>query len=106
MLCTENIDSTITAIAERIICSGKPHTRALGTVISPVVGSAHPPVELTRWTVPSSAPVKLFAAAVLTAAALGSSRGEEACGLFGELFRKLAVRTVPGIRVEAQPGIR
>ena len=27
-----------------------------------------------------------------TAAALGSSCGEEACGLFGELFRKLEVR--------------
>jgi hypothetical protein len=41
-----------------------------------------------------------------TAAALGSSCGEEACGLFGELFRKLEVRAVPGIRVEDQPGIR
>ena len=61
---------------------------------------------LTCWIVPSSAPVKLFAAAVLTAAALGSSCGEEACGLFGELFRKLEVRAVPGIRVEDQPGIR
>jgi uncharacterized protein len=30
-------------------------------------------------------------AAALTAAALGSSCGEEACGLFGELFRKLEV---------------
>jgi hypothetical protein len=45
-------------------------------------------------------------AAVLTAAALGSSCGEEACGLFGELCRKLEVRAVPGIRVEDQPGIR
>jgi CRP-like cAMP-binding protein len=45
-------------------------------------------------------------AAVLTAAALGSSCGEEACGLFGERFRKLEVRAVPGIRVEEQPGIR
>jgi hypothetical protein len=68
--------------------------------------AALPPVEPTRWTVPSSAPVNLFAAAVLTAAALGSSRGEEACGLFGKLLRKLEVRTVPGIRVEAQPGVR
>ena len=42
----------------------------------------------------------------LTPAALGSSCGEEACGLFGELFRKLEVRAVPGIRVEDQPGIR
>jgi hypothetical protein len=56
--------------------------------------------------VPSPAPVKLFAAAALTATALGSSRDEEACGLFGELFRKLEVRAVPGIRVEDQPGIR
>src|SRR5260370_17147678 len=55
---------------------------------------------------PSAAPVKLFAAAALTAAALGSSCGEEARGLFGELFRKLEVRAVPGIRVEDQPGIR
>jgi len=45
-------------------------------------------------------------AATLTAAALGSSCGEEACGLFGELFKKLEVRAVPGIRVEDQPGIR
>jgi hypothetical protein len=45
-------------------------------------------------------------AAALTAAALGSSCGEEACGLFGELFRKLEVRAVTGIRVEDQPGIR
>ena len=45
-------------------------------------------------------------AAALTAAALGSSCGEEACGLLGELFRKLEVRAVPGIRVEDQPGIR
>jgi hypothetical protein len=43
------------------------------------------------------------AAAALTAAALGSSCGEEACGLFDELFRKLEVRAVPGIRVEDQP---
>ena len=42
----------------------------------------------------------------LAAAALGSSCGEEARGLFGELFRKLEVRAVPGIRVEDQPGIR
>jgi hypothetical protein len=42
---------------------------------------------------------------VLTAAALGSSCGEEACGLFGELLKKLEVRAVPGIRVEDQPGI-
>src|SRR5579862_6914697 len=55
---------------------------------------------------PSSAPVKMFAAAVLTAAALGSSCGKEACGLFGELLKKLEVRAVPGIRVEDQPGIR
>src|SRR6202042_3222535 len=61
---------------------------------------------LTCWIVPSSAPVKTFAAAALTGAALGSSCGEEACGLFGELFRKLEVRAVPGIRVEDQPGIR
>jgi hypothetical protein len=40
------------------------------------------------------------------AAALGSSSGEEARGLFGELFKKLEVRAVPGIRVEDQPGIR
>jgi hypothetical protein len=52
------------------------------------------------------APGKLFAAAALTAAALGSSCDEEACGLFGELFWKLEVRAVPGIRVEDQPGIR
>jgi hypothetical protein len=58
------------------------------------------------WVMPSSAPVKLFAATVLKSAALGSSRGEEACGLFGELFIKLEVRPVPGIRVEDQPGIR
>jgi hypothetical protein len=45
-------------------------------------------------------------AAALTAAALGSSCGEEACGLLGELFRKLEVRAVPGIRVKDQPGIR
>ena len=45
-------------------------------------------------------------AAELKATALGSSCGEEACGLFGELFRKLEVRAVPGIRVEDQPGIR
>jgi hypothetical protein len=45
-------------------------------------------------------------AATLTASALGSSYGEEARGLFGELFRKLEVRAVPGIRVEDQPGIR
>jgi hypothetical protein len=45
-------------------------------------------------------------AAELTAPALGSSCGEKACGLFGELFRKLEVRAVPGIRVEDQPGIR
>jgi hypothetical protein len=45
-------------------------------------------------------------AAVLTAATVGSSYGEEACGLFGELFEKLEVRAVPGIRVEDQPGIR
>jgi hypothetical protein len=44
-------------------------------------------------------------AAALTAATLGSSCGEEACGLFGEHFRKLEVRAVPGIRVEDQPGI-
>jgi hypothetical protein len=37
----------------------------------------------------SVAPVKLFAAAALTAAALGSSCDEEPCGRFGELFRKL-----------------
>jgi hypothetical protein len=47
----------------------------------------------------------MVAAAVLTAA-MGSSCGEEACGLFGELFKKLEVRAVPGIRVEDQPGIR
>jgi hypothetical protein len=47
-----------------------------------------------------------FAAAVLTAAALGSSCGEKACGLFDERFKKLEVRSVPGIRVEDQPGIR
>ena len=46
------------------------------------------------------------AAVALTAAALASSCGEEACGLFGELFGKLEVRTVPGVRVEDQPGIR
>src|SRR5580692_3270781 len=51
-------------------------------------------------------PTYAFAAAALTAAALGSIGGEEACGLFGELFRKLEVRAVPGIRVEDQPGIR
>jgi hypothetical protein len=50
--------------------------------------------------------IEVFAAAALTAAALGSSCGEEACGLFGELFKKLEVRAVPGIRVEDQPGIR
>jgi hypothetical protein len=48
----------------------------------------------------------MFAAAALTADALGSSWGEEAFGLFGELFRKLEPRAVPGIRVEDQPGIR
>ena len=49
----------------------------------------------------------LFAtAAAVTAAALGSSCGEEACGLLGELFRKLEVRAVPGIRAKDQPGIR
>src|SRR5580692_11467582 len=41
-----------------------------------------------------------------TAATLGSSCGEEARGLFGELFKELEVRAVPGIRVEDQPGIR
>jgi hypothetical protein len=41
-----------------------------------------------------------------SAATLGSSCGEEAGGLFGELFKKLEVRAVPGIRVEDQPGIR
>ena len=45
-------------------------------------------------------------AAALTAAALGSSRGEGARGLFGELLRKLEVRTVPRIRIEDQPGTR
>jgi hypothetical protein len=50
--------------------------------------------EYTAHTVPA-----------LTAAALGSRCGEEACGLFGELFRKLEVRAVPGIRVEDQPGV-
>jgi hypothetical protein len=45
-------------------------------------------------------------ASALTATALGSSCGEEACGLFGELLKKLKVRAVPGIRVEDQPGIR
>ena len=45
-------------------------------------------------------------AAALTTLALGSSYGEEACGLFGELFKKLEVGAVPGIRVEDQPGIR
>jgi NAD(P)-binding Rossmann-like domain len=50
--------------------------------------------------------VKQFAAAALTAAALGSSCGEKACGLFSELFKKLEVRAVPGIRVEDQAGIR
>jgi hypothetical protein len=35
-----------------------------------------------------------------TSAALGSSCGEEAGGLFGELFRKLEVGAVPGIRVD------
>ena len=45
-------------------------------------------------------------AAALTAAALGSSCGKEPCGFFGELFKKLEVRAVPGIRVEDQPGIR
>jgi hypothetical protein len=40
------------------------------------------------------------------AAALGSSCGEEACGLLGELLRKLEVRAVPRIWVEDQPGIR
>jgi hypothetical protein len=49
---------------------------------------------------------KIHAAAALTAAAWGSSCGEEACGLFGELFKKLEVRAVPGIRVEDQTGIR
>jgi hypothetical protein len=44
-------------------------------------------------------------AAALTAATSASSCGEEACGLFGELFRKLEVRAVPGIRVEDQPGV-
>jgi hypothetical protein len=53
-----------------------------------------------------SHPFAIDAMAVLTAAALGSSCGEEACGLFGELFTKLEVRAVPGIRVEDQPGIR
>jgi hypothetical protein len=44
----------------------------------------------------------------LIAAASGSSSScsEEPCGLFGELFRKLEVRAVPGIRVKDQPGIR
>ena len=46
------------------------------------------------------------AAAALTVAALGSICGKEACGLLGELFRKLEVRAVPGIRVEDQPRIR
>ena len=58
------------------------------------------------FALPLAAPVKLFAAATLTAAALGSSCVEEACGLFGELFRKLEVRPVPGIRVKDQPRIR
>jgi hypothetical protein len=31
---------------------------------------------------------------VLTAAALGSTCGEEACDLFGELFKELEVRAV------------
>src|ERR1700733_895221 len=51
-------------------------------------------------------PVKSFAPAALTATALDSICGEEACGLFDELFMKLEVRAVPGIRVEDQPGIR
>jgi hypothetical protein len=45
-------------------------------------------------------------ASALTAAALGSSCGEEACSLFGELFRKLEVRAMPRIGVEDQPRIR
>jgi hypothetical protein len=45
-------------------------------------------------------------AAALTAGALGSSCREEARGLFSELFKKLEVRAVPGIRVEDQPGMR
>jgi hypothetical protein len=49
---------------------------------------------------------RVHAATALTAAALGSSCGEEACGLFGELFKKLEVRAVPGIGIEDQPGIR
>src|SRR5580704_2798240 len=60
---------------------------------------------LTCWIVPSSAPVKCLRRPELTAAASASSCGEEACGLFGEVFRKLEVRAVPGIRVEDQPGI-
>ncbi|MEA2260730.1 MAG: hypothetical protein QOJ51_3555 [Acidobacteriaceae bacterium] len=46
------------------------------------------------------------AASALTAAALGSSCGEETYGLFGELFRKLEVRAMPRIGVEDQPRIR
>src|SRR3984957_21022705 len=42
----------------------------------------------------------------LIAVSGGSRCGEEASGLFGELFRKLEVRAMPGIRVEDQPGIR
>jgi hypothetical protein len=38
-------------------------------------------------------------------AASRSNCGEEACGLFGELFRKLEVRAMPGVRVEDQPGV-
>ena len=65
-------------------------------------GSANPlTLKTAEWARPS-----LPRRAALTAAALGSSCGEEACGLFGELFRKLEVRAVPGIRVEDQPGIR
>src|SRR5580700_10194949 len=61
---------------------------------------------LTYRVMPSSGPVKPFAAAALTATALDSICGEEACGLFGELFIKLKVRAVPGIRIKDQPSIR
>ena len=61
---------------------------------------------LTCLAMPSFAPVNLFAATpLLVAAALGSNCSEEACGLFGEHFRKLEVRAVPGIWVEDQPGV-
>ena len=62
---------------------------------------------LTRFRLFASTALRnTSTAAALTAAALGSSRGEGARGLFGELLRKLEVRTVPRIRIEDQPGTR